>query len=101
MICGVTEAREDADFGASGNSAWTFLERVESLREANPMLGLRGVRLGIQLPGLTRMQVRAIFEAACALRREGVRVLPEVTYGSGLIKGRYWEYFEPQAGKRR
>ncbi len=55
-----------------------FLERVEALRESNPMLGTRGVRLGIQVPELTRMQVRAIFEAACAVRREGLAVVPEV-----------------------
>ena len=42
------------------------------------MLGLRGVRLGILIPALTRMQVRAIFEAACAVTREGVTVLPEI-----------------------
>ena len=43
------------------------LERAcEALRESNPMLGTRGVRLGILFPELTRMQVRAIFEAACA-----------------------------------
>ncbi|MFP3913244.1 MAG: pyruvate, phosphate dikinase [Actinomycetota bacterium] len=55
-----------------------MLGRVESLREANPMLGLRGVRLGIVLPGLTRMQVRAIFEAACQVAQEGVAVHPKV-----------------------
>ena len=55
-----------------------ILERVESLREANPMLGLRGVRLGIQRPGLTKMQVRAIFEAACEVSRDGVEVHPKV-----------------------
>jgi pyruvate,orthophosphate dikinase len=55
-----------------------ILDRVESLRESNPMLGLRGVRLGIQLPGLTRMQVRAIFEAACDVTRRGIEVHPEV-----------------------
>jgi pyruvate, orthophosphate dikinase len=55
-----------------------MLKRVESLREANPMLGLRGVRLGIMLPGLTRMQVRAIFEAACTVAREGVDVHPKI-----------------------
>ena len=38
----------------------------------NPMLGLRGVRLGIHMPGLVRMQVRAIFEAACNVAEEGV-----------------------------
>jgi pyruvate,orthophosphate dikinase len=52
--------------------------RVVALREQNPMLGFRGVRLGIMRPGLTRMQVRAIFEAACAVSREGVEVHPEV-----------------------
>ena len=55
-----------------------MLERVESLREANPMLGLRGVRLGLMMPGLTRMQVRAIFEAACAVAKEGVDVHPKI-----------------------
>jgi pyruvate, orthophosphate dikinase len=54
------------------------LKRVVSLREANPMLGLRGVRLGITIPELTIMQVRAIFEAACEVKREGVSVHPEV-----------------------
>ncbi|MCP5056913.1 MAG: pyruvate, phosphate dikinase [bacterium] len=55
-----------------------FLERVEALREANPMLGTRGVRLGIQIPELTRMQVRAVFEAACLVTREGVAIEPEI-----------------------
>ncbi|MCI0398892.1 MAG: pyruvate, phosphate dikinase [Chloroflexi bacterium] len=55
-----------------------FLERVEALREANPMLGTRGVRLGILIPELTRMQVRAIFEAACKCAKEGIEVHPEV-----------------------
>ena len=56
----------------------TILKRVESLHEANPMLGLRGVRLGIQIPELTTMQVRAIFEAACAVSKEEVDVHPEI-----------------------
>jgi pyruvate,orthophosphate dikinase len=55
-----------------------ILRRVESIREANPMLGLRGVRLGIHIPELTRMQVRAVFEAACIVSKEGVVVHPEV-----------------------
>ncbi len=55
-----------------------YLERVEALREMNPMLGTRGVRLGILIPDLTKMQVRAIFEAACAVANEGVDVHPEV-----------------------
>jgi pyruvate,orthophosphate dikinase len=55
-----------------------MLARVVALREQNPMLGLRGVRLGILRPALTRMQVRAIFEAACAVTQEGLEVRPEV-----------------------
>ncbi len=55
-----------------------ILQRVEALREANPMLGLRGVRLGNHFPELTQMQVRAIIEAACLVSREGVEVKPEI-----------------------
>ncbi len=54
------------------------LGRVQTLHEANPMLGLRGVRLGIMMPDLTQMQVRAIFEAACQCKKEGVDVHPEI-----------------------
>ena len=55
-----------------------MLDKVDSLRESNPMLGLRGVRLGILIPELTRMQVRAIFEAACEVTREGHKPIPEI-----------------------
>jgi pyruvate, orthophosphate dikinase len=51
---------------------------VEAMREQNPMLGLRGVRLGIHLPALVRMQVRAIIEAACACAKSGVKVRPKI-----------------------
>ncbi len=54
------------------------LKRVEKLHESNPMLGLRGVRLGIHIPEITTMQVRAIFEAACMVHKEGILVKPEV-----------------------
>ncbi len=56
----------------------TYLDRVEALHEQNPMLGTRGVRLGILIPELTRMQVRAIFEAACQVAKKGIDVHPEV-----------------------
>jgi pyruvate,orthophosphate dikinase len=56
----------------------TMLDKVGSLRESNPMLGLRGVRLGILIPELTRMQVRAVFEAACEVTREGHKPIPEI-----------------------
>jgi len=52
--------------------------KVASLHEFNPMLGHRGCRLGITYPEITEMQARAIFEAACELAKEGVKVLPEV-----------------------
>jgi pyruvate,orthophosphate dikinase len=55
-----------------------LLRRVEQLHEFNPMLGHRGVRLGITYPEITEMQTRAIIEAACQLAKEGVKVVPEI-----------------------
>jgi pyruvate,orthophosphate dikinase len=55
-----------------------MLAMVNSLREANPMLGLRGCRLGITRPEINEMQVRAIFEAACNVAKQGLPVKPEV-----------------------
>ncbi len=60
------------------NKEQKILERVESLHEQKPRLGLRGVRLGIHIPELTVMQVRAIFEAACQAAKEGIDVHPEI-----------------------
>lgn len=55
-----------------------LLDRVEELHEFNPMLGLRGCRLGITMPEITRMQVQAIFEAACEVVAQGIKVVPEI-----------------------
>jgi pyruvate, orthophosphate dikinase len=55
-----------------------LLRRVEELHEFNPMLGHRGCRLGITYPEITEMQARAIFEAAVAVAKQGVKVYPEV-----------------------
>ena len=55
-----------------------LLARVEQLHEFNPMLGHRGVRLGITYPEITEMQARAIMEAACQLNKEGLKVVPEI-----------------------
>ncbi len=55
-----------------------IMARVEELHEANPMLGLRGVRLSILFPEITRMQVRAIMEAAANLRKKKVDARPEI-----------------------
>ncbi len=52
--------------------------RIQKLHELNPMLGLRGCRLGITYPEITKMQVQAIFEAAADLTLKGVKVFPEV-----------------------
>ncbi|XP_031387255.1 pyruvate, phosphate dikinase, chloroplastic-like isoform X1 [Punica granatum] len=54
------------------------LSKVEKLSEVNPMLGLRGCRLGISYPELTEMQARAIFEAAFSVSKEGITVVPEI-----------------------
>src|SRR3954465_15920154 len=55
-----------------------LLRRVEELHEFNPMLGHRGCRLGITYPEITEMQARAIFEAAVAVSKQGVKVHPEI-----------------------
>jgi pyruvate,orthophosphate dikinase len=55
-----------------------LLHRVEELHEFNPMLGHRGCRLGITYPEVTEMQARAIFEAAAAVAKKGIKVIPEV-----------------------
>jgi pyruvate,orthophosphate dikinase len=55
-----------------------LLKRVEELHEFNPMLGLRGCRLGITYPEITEMQARAIFEAVVQVSKKGVKVIPEV-----------------------
>jgi pyruvate,orthophosphate dikinase len=55
-----------------------LLHRVEELHEFNPMLGHRGCRLGIVYPEITRMQARAIIEAACELAKKGKKVVPEI-----------------------
>ncbi len=55
-----------------------MLEIVENLSESNPMMGLRGCRLGLTYPEINEMQVRAIFSAACDVKKEGINVKPWV-----------------------
>jgi pyruvate,orthophosphate dikinase len=64
--------------GAKLDEQRRLLARVEELHEFNPMLGLRGCRLGITMPEITRMQARAIIEAACELAKEGKKIVPEI-----------------------
>jgi len=71
------------DYGVKGagdlkKALPALLTRVEELHEFNPMLGHRGCRLGITYPEITEMQARAIFEAAVAVSKDGVKVFPEV-----------------------
>ena len=54
------------------------IRRAEALSEANPMLGMRGVRLGVVLPEIYAMQARAIFEATVELAKSGAVVVPEI-----------------------
>jgi len=56
----------------------SLLGTVDAMREQNPMLGLRGVRLGLHLPALMRMQLRAIIEAACECARKRIKVKPKI-----------------------
>ncbi len=75
-------AAKYANFGAEVKTLKTILgdllHRVEELHEFNPMLGLRGCRLGILYPEITEMQARAIFEAVVQVAAKGVKVIPEV-----------------------
>jgi pyruvate,orthophosphate dikinase len=55
-----------------------MLEAVEQMHEANPMLGFRGCRLSIVIPGIVAMQTRAIMQAAAVVKKAGITVLPEI-----------------------
>jgi pyruvate,orthophosphate dikinase len=72
--------KEDIDelAGKMGVDPGALSDKITSLKEANPMLGHRGCRLGIVYPEITEMQVRAIFEAACDLASKGKKVSPEI-----------------------
>lgn len=64
--------------GVMGVSVEKLKRKVEDLKEANPMLGHRGCRLGIVYPEITEMQARAIFEAATDCQKRGIKTLPEI-----------------------
>ncbi len=59
-------------------SAEKIKEKIEAMKEFNPMLGFRGCRLGISFPEITEMQARAIFEAAVNVAQKGIKVKPEI-----------------------
>ncbi|HXE57235.1 MAG TPA: pyruvate, phosphate dikinase [Gemmatimonadales bacterium] len=74
--------KEEPEIGALARELGRDVDEIrriiEGLQEANPMLGLRGCRLGILYPEITAMQARAIFEAACSVAARKGRVMPEV-----------------------
>lgn len=85
MLEDITRLHVRQEYRALTRTETTHLQEQEvlfdaesRLHEANPMLGLRGVRLGIHMPEVTEMQVRAIMEAACIVAKEGVDVHPKV-----------------------
>ncbi len=78
LLVKVTEMRVRGVTGPELEEAETMLEAVQRMHEANPMMGLRGIRLGIIFPDIMKMQVRAIFEAACEATKKGIVVKPEV-----------------------
>lgn len=73
-----TEAEMEAIAKAAGKSLAVVKARAAALHESNPMLGHRGVRLGITYPEIYAMQARAIFEAACAVKGNGGNAQPEI-----------------------
>ncbi len=78
LIVEVTKLRCTGEDPEELEAKEKILMVVESMWETNPMLGLRGCRAGLMYPGLTEMQTRAIFEAACNMAAKGVDVHPEV-----------------------
>ena len=78
LLSEVTEMRVKGIAGPEREEKERLLAEVEAMREANPMMGMRGVRLSIIMPEIVKMQVRAIFEAACLEKKAGYDVKPEV-----------------------
>ncbi len=79
-----------------------MLAKVNDLHEVNPMLGLRGLRLGIVKPGLYAMQVRAIVEAACKVKRDGGNPIVEIMIPLAATReelAQLREELEPVAGQ--
>ncbi len=78
LLVETTEMRVKGDLGKDYIAKMAILRKVQDLHEANPMLGLRGCRLSIYFPGIVKMQVAAIIDAACELKKQGLSVHPEI-----------------------
>jgi pyruvate,orthophosphate dikinase len=77
LIVELTKLRAAGE-STEGTERQHMLDLVESLRESNPMLGHRGCRVGLTMPEIYEMQVRAIVTAACRLTSEGSAIYPEI-----------------------
>lgn len=87
----LAEIRKDRGAEVTLESLESLLAQVESMREFNPMLGLRVCRLGIVFPEIYKMQVRGIMEAACELVKAGVDARPEIMIpGVGTVEEMRW-----------
>jgi len=78
LLVEVTEMRVRGQSGAEREEKEKLLQAVEALHEQNPMLGMRGCRLGIMFPEIVQMQARAIIGAAVRLKKEGKNPIPEI-----------------------
>ena len=78
LLVEIYEAKLEGKKDDELNEEYTLLDIVRDMKEQNPMLGLRGCRLGITMPIVTEMQVRAIFKAAAKILKSGIDVYPEV-----------------------
>ena len=78
LMVEIARMEEKGKSGKELEGKEALLRRVEQLHEFNPMLGHRGVRLGITYPEITEMQTRAIIEAACQLAKEKIKCVPEI-----------------------
>jgi pyruvate,orthophosphate dikinase len=78
LIEEVATMRAKGTKGSELREKEALLKKVEELHESNPMMGLRGCRLGLMFPEINKMQVQAIFEAAIAVKKKGIEVLPEI-----------------------
>ncbi len=78
VLADISRLRTEGGSSQLINQRESLLRRIDELEEVNPMLGHRGCRLGITYPEITRMQVEALFEAACRLKKEGKSPVVEV-----------------------
>src|SRR5262249_10221671 len=78
LMVDLATMKAKGEHGPAMDEKVRLLHRVEQLHEFNPMLGHRGVRLGISYPEITEMQARAIMEAAGQLVKEGGQAVPEI-----------------------